>query len=95
VKAKLTRAADLDLQEIAEYTRAKWGDAQAAAYHFLLERACLHIIPENVALARKVESRPKLWRWRCEHHIVYFRREADAIVIVRVLHERMLPLRHL
>jgi len=34
-------------------------------------------------------------RLRIRHHIVYYREQADRIAIVRVLHERMDPDRHL
>jgi toxin ParE1/3/4 len=87
--------ADQDLADIAEYTRTQWGDSQAAAYITLLERTCERIIPQNLGFARKAARRPKLLRWRCERHVIYFRRDAGDIEIVRVLHERMLPTLHL
>lgn len=94
-KVVYTRAAEQDIDGIAEYTIVQWGEAQCAAYLDLLERTCEVIIPQNVRYARVVPQRPSLQRWRCERHVVYFRRVRGGIEIVRILHERMLPLNHL
>ena len=90
-----TRDAERDLDDIAEYTVAQWGKGQCAAYLDLLELTCEVIIAQNAAHARAVPERPTLLRWRCERHVVYFRRVRGGIEIVRILHERMLPLSHL
>jgi len=34
-------------------------------------------------------------RIRAERHVVYYRREGDDVVIIRILHERMDAARHL
>ncbi|MEZ4364016.1 MAG: type II toxin-antitoxin system RelE/ParE family toxin [Kofleriaceae bacterium] len=90
-----TRDAELDIDNIAEYTIARWGEEQCAKYLDLLERTCEVIVPQNVRYARAVPQRPTLLRWRCERHVIYFRNVRGGIEIVRILHERMLPLKHL
>ncbi len=90
-----TRDAEHDLDAIAEYTVAQWGKDQCAKYLDLLEQTCEVIIPQNAAHGRPVPQRPRLLRWRCERHVVYFRSVRGGIEIVRILHERMLPLKHL
>jgi toxin ParE1/3/4 len=90
-----TRAAERDIDNIAEYTAAQWGAEQCARYIDLLEQTCEVIIPQNARHGRTVPQRPQLQRWRCERHVVYFRRVRGGIEIVRILHERMLPLNHL
>ena len=90
-----TKDAERDLDAIAEYTLAHWGLAQCAKYLDLLEQTCEQIIPSNLEHARPVPQRPQLLRWRCERHVIYLRRIESGIEIVRVLHERMLPERHL
>ncbi len=90
-----TRAAESDIDSIAEYTVAQWGEEQCVKYIDLLEQTCEVIIPQNARYARAVPQRPTLLRWRCERHVVYFRRVRGGIEIVRILHERMLPLSHL
>ncbi len=90
-----TNAAEADLAEIAIYTEVHWGDAQRDLYLGLLESTCARIIPQNLKHARSVPGRRGLWRWRCERHVIYFRRVSEGIEIVRVLHERRLPSNHL
>jgi toxin ParE1/3/4 len=94
-KVYYTRDAEQDIDNIAEYTVAQWGEEQCAKYIDLLERTCEVIIPQNARHARVVPQRAQLQRWRCERHVVYFRRVRGGIEIVRILHERMLPLSHL
>jgi len=90
-----TRAAEQDIDNIAEYTVAQSGEEPCAKYIDLLEQACEVIIPQNARHGPAVPQRPQLQRWRCERHVVYFRRVRGGIEIVRILHERMLPLSHL
>jgi toxin ParE1/3/4 len=90
-----TEAAEDDLFEIGVYTWSEWGEQQFVKYMTLLRETCEDTIPRKLRLARSVPSRPELLRWRCERHVIYFRKVDDGIEIVRVLHERMLPAHHL
>lgn len=90
-----TNAAERDLFEVGVYTLGEWGDDQFQNYMELLRATCEEIIPRKHQLARSVEKRPGLKRWRCERHVIYFRRIPDGIEVVRVLHDRMLPAKHL
>ena len=94
-RVSYTKDAEGDLDDIAEYTIAQWGREQCAKYMDLLEQTCERIIPQNMRHGKPVPQRPQLQRWRCERHVVYFRRVRGGIEIVRILHERMLPLSHL
>jgi toxin ParE1/3/4 len=90
-----TNEAERDLDSIATYTVKHWGVAQADKYLALLQTTCEEIIPQNRQHASAVDGRSKLWRWRCEHHVIFFRTRGSGIEIVRILHERMLPQSHL
>ena len=90
-----TQEAEKDLVEIGIYTWAEWGEAQYVKYMALLRETCEGIIPRKHRLARSVPNRPSLLRWRCERHVIYFRKREDGFEIVRVLHDRMLPSNHL
>ena len=61
----------------------------------LLREKSEDIIPRKHRFARSVPKRPELLRWRCERHVIYFRKVDDGFEIVRVLHDRMLPSKHL
>jgi len=90
-----TEAAENDLFEIGVYTLTEWGEAQFETYMTLLRATCEEILPHKHQLARPVPHRPALLRWRCERHVIYFRRVEDGIEIIRVRHDRMLPSNHL
>ena len=90
-----TCRAERDLLEIGLYTVATWGEAQWEEYAALLEHTCEVILPKNRRFARAFPLRAGLFRWKCERHVIFFRKVKSGIEIVRVLHERMLPERHL
>lgn len=90
-----TNEAERDLDRIATYTLEMWGEAQRDLYLTVLEETCERILPSHVHLARPVPEYPGMLRWRVESHVVFLREVADGIEIVRVLHARMVPNRHL
>jgi toxin ParE1/3/4 len=90
-----TEEAENDLFEIAAYTWTEWGEEQVVKYLALLRETCEDTIPRKHRFARSVPQRPELRRWRCERHVIYFRKLEDGFEIVRVLHDRMLPSKHL
>jgi len=90
-----TQAAEEDLFEIGVYTLTEWGEDQFETYMALLRATCEEILPSKHRLARPVPRRPGLLRWRCERHVIYFRRVEGGLEVIRVLHDRMLPSNHL
>ena len=94
-KVHYTEEAENDLFEIGVYTWGEWGEDQFTKYMALLRDTCEDIIPKKYRFARAVPKRAGLLRWRCERHVIYFRRLDEGIEIVRILHERMLPAKHL
>lgn len=94
-KVHYTEEAENDLFEIGVYTWTEWGEEQYVKYTALLRETCEDIIPRKHRFARSVPKRPGLLRWRCERHVVYFRKVEDGFEIVRILHDRMLPSQHL
>jgi toxin ParE1/3/4 len=95
MKIFYTVAAEADLRAIGVYTLEAWGQEQHDAYLAILEAGCEDIIPRHLKLARPVSDYPLLRSWRVEHHFVYFRRVRGGIEIVRVLHDRQLPAKHM
>lgn len=90
-----TEEAENDLFEIGVYTWSEWGEEQFAKYMALLRETCEDTIPRKQRHARSVPSRPGLLRWRCERHVIFFRKVEGGFEIVRILHDRMLPAKHL
>lgn len=90
-----TEEAEADLFEVGVYTWTEWGEEQYEKYMSLLRETCEEIIPRKHRYARRVPQRQELMRWRCERHVIFFRRVDDGFEIVRILHERMLPSKYL
>ena len=91
---RFSRRAEGDLLNIGDYTLRAWGEVQAARYLGDLE-VCCQRLADNPALGRLCEDvRPGLRRLERGKHVVFYRQERDGTVISRILHQRMLPGRH-
>ena len=91
----ISRRADADLGEIADYTIAEFGIEQARRYRDGL-LTCFQTLAENPALGRNADTIASgLRRFEHESHIVFFAPSESGVLIVRVLHNRMDPSRHL
>ena len=90
-----SRQARLDLIEIAEYTLDRWGLSQAERYLDGLDE-CFKRLVQNPQMGRACDQiRPGYRRIEQGKHVVFFRPEANGIFICRMLHQRILPDRHL
>ena len=88
-------AAEDDLVAIWRYSCERWGIAQADRYLDELGEA-IEALAGNPRLGSDCgHVRACYRRLRIRHHSVYYRLSASRIEIVRVLHERMEPDRHL
>ena len=92
---RFSRRAEADLLSIGDYTLRTWGKAQAARYLGALE-VCCQTLSGNPALGRRCdEIRAGLRRLEHGMHVVFYRQERAGILISRILHQRMLPDRHI
>ena len=89
----VTTPARTDFYDIYQYTADNWGFAQADKYQDLIETHA-ETIAENPFIGQMRESLGLGVRsWPAERHIIYYRVDSDAIVILRILHERQDPQR--
>ena len=87
--------AENDLDEITEFTLKNWGPHQADLYLTRLEEA-FQLLAENPAIGREADLlRKHLRRFEIGKHVVFYMPGRDGILIVRVLHESMLPSNYL
>jgi toxin ParE1/3/4 len=94
-RVRLTRAARKDLIEIGEYTLDRWGDEQCVRYLTALDRR-LRWLGRNARRGQPCDDlRPGYWRVREGRHVLFYRFNAETVEVIRILHERMLPRRHL
>jgi len=91
---RFSHRAEADLFDIGAYTVRTWDETQAERYLGQLE-ACCQRLADNPELGRSCDDvRPGLRRMEVGKHVVFYRREPGGILVVRILHERMLPERH-
>jgi toxin ParE1/3/4 len=91
----LSNEADLDLQGIAERSIIQWGIDRATQYIFELHKA-FETLAEFPHLGRDAgHIRPGYFRFEHDHHTVFYQKNSDNIFVVRVLHEKQLPEKHL
>lgn len=92
---QFTNKAERDLGGIIDYTVQEWGVSQANTYLDGLEsRAQLLAENPNLGMAREILS-GGLLSFPYESHILYYKKHARGIVIVRILHQQMDPVKHL
>jgi len=92
---QFTNKAERDLGGIIDYTVQEWGVSQANTYLDGLESRA-QVLAENpdLGMAREILSE-ELLSFPYESHILYYKKHARGIVIVRILHQQMDPVKHL
>ncbi|MBF6411495.1 type II toxin-antitoxin system RelE/ParE family toxin [Nocardia farcinica] len=92
----LSPAAQVDLEQIYDYTRQQWDTDQAETYLRELQRA-IERAAANPHLGRACEDiRPGYRKLPAASHTIYYRITGDGVIdVVRVLHQRMDIERHL
>ena len=92
---KLSRKAEADLAEIANYTIGKFGVVQARRYRDSFQ-GCFISLRNNPLLGRSAEElAPGLRLIRQQAHIIFYLYTRDQMLIIRVLHHSMDFERHL
>ena len=91
----LTRAAVRDLEDIWRHTFERWSVEQADSYHnsmiaVFTELAAGHRRERKIAVPNHA-----YFYTPSGSHNIFFREEKTRIIIVRILHNRMDPSRHL
>jgi toxin ParE1/3/4 len=92
----LTNKAKADLKDIGRYTKSKWGRAQRDKYLTMLD-AHFQDLAEEPLKGRDCSHIQNGYRkYSAGSHVIFYRQMAtDTIEMVRVLHGRMDPERHL
>jgi toxin ParE1/3/4 len=92
----LSPAAQIDLEQIWDYTYHRWDIEQADEYLRELQRA-IELAAVNPRVGRACdEIRPGYRKLAAGSHTLYYRVTPDGVIdVVRVLHQRMDVDRHL
>jgi toxin ParE1/3/4 len=92
---QLSRPARLDLIEIADYTMDMWGVSQAERYLDGLDDCFKRLVKTPLMGHRCDQIRKGYRRTEPGKHVVIYRASAEGIFISRILHQGMLPEKHL
>lgn len=82
------------MKAIARYTVRTWGREQALRYNDDL-LTYIGWLAESPMVGRACNSIRQHY-YRIEHgsHVIFYRQNADDILVSRILHRKMLPVRH-
>lgn len=87
--------AEEDLIDIWQYSYNKWGMDKAVEYLLQLD-AGIQALANNPKMGKSRENTRRGYRSiQINRHVIYYRIDAEIVDIIRVLHERMIPNRHL
>ncbi len=88
---RFSEDAESDIDQIAAYTLSSWGQRQLGKYADKLDDAFEHI-QSNPLIGRSCSYiRSGLRRLEAGSHVVFYAIEPDNVLIVRALHQQMLP----
>lgn len=92
---RLTPAAQRDLSSTWDYTAERWDVRQAETYVMEI-RAAIERVADNPHRGRACdEIRGGYWRYSIGSHLVFYRERSAGVDVVRILHQRLDPTRHL
>ena len=88
-------AAKADLKEIYQYGLRQWGQAQSDSYLENLKDHFWSLTEQPLMGVERPELLPGLRTLPIESHALFYRVTTDTVEIIRVLHGRQDPQRHL
>jgi toxin ParE1/3/4 len=94
-EVQFSELAIADFEEIFVYTIETFGELQAKRYKSLLENGCERLAADP-RLGRALKGQAQTYyHYLCESHFIFYTKQSDGILVVRVLHAAMDFLRHL
>lgn len=92
---RLTPAAQRDLSSIWDFTQERWDDDQAEIYISEIRAAIERIAAAPDRGRACDEIREGYRRYSIGSHLILYVQRTDGVDVIRVLHQRMDPSRHL
>ena len=92
---KYTEQAENDLESITDYTLKNWGPRQADIYLDGLEDLAQNLADSPDLGTNRDALIQGMISFPYASHILYYLKQPHGITVVRVLHKRMDPQRHL
>ena len=94
MKFRLARPAIRDLTEIGRYTRQTWGEEQARRYRTAITARLMWLCHNKPLWNVRPELSDGVYTCHEQRHVIVLRAYEVGIEILRVLPERMDPVRH-
>ncbi|GJL49774.1 MAG: toxin ParE1 [Nitrospirales bacterium] len=95
IEIRKTALAKSDLEDIWLHSFQEWGEAQADTYHDHPTQV-IEQLRHNPHLGKPCDHVQAGYRMvQAERHTIYYQLHDDHLMILRVLHERMDPTKHL
>ncbi len=91
---RLSKRADSDIAEIADYTIRQFGIKQARRYRDGLEKIFRRLAEYPNSGRSAGHLAPRLSRMNFESHVIFFLHDEAGVLIARVLHQSMAFTRH-
>lgn len=88
-------AAKADLKNIYQYGLQQWGKSQSDSYLETLKEHFWAITEQPLMGAERPELLPGIRSLPIESHTLFYRVNTDTVDIIRILHGRQDPQRHL
>lgn len=92
---RLSAPAKTDLQSIATYTQQEWGLGQKKVYLGLIKKSFNTLSTVGNIGKKRDDIELGLYAYSIKKHTIYFRETEQEFVVLRILHSRMDPERHL
>lgn len=91
----LSVSAQADLAGIARHSEQAWGPARKKLYMAAIGRRLTLLRVRPFVGAAREDIAPSYRSLRCAAHMIFYRVDANQIRVLRVLHVKMDPHRHL
>jgi toxin ParE1/3/4 len=92
---KYSKKADLDLESLTLYSLESFGESQTNKYITGFKKT-LQNLTDSPNIGKPFSYGSKKYRmYRYMSHTVYYRESTTGIFVVRILHSKMLPSKHL
>lgn len=89
MRYRLSPAAEADLENIWDFTAQQWSPDQAESYIRAIEERLLGVAHGRIPARSADAVRMGYLKCAAGSHMIYFRREGDEILVIRILHQAM------
>jgi toxin ParE1/3/4 len=86
---KFTESAKRDLEDITEYTVKAWGKQQTLKYLDELQSKTIALSQNPNLGTERNNIYPNLLSFPVRKHIIYYLKQEEGVIIVRILHANM------